>query len=416
MTYVPTQVLIDQVTDFLTQELGRSPTAAEVLNGLVAPWTLGNVHNTLDVTKSSLSVTPADDLQAALDQIVANGGGEVHMQPGMYSLTTNLTVSSNVRLSGVGSGGTIIDFGNGPYQIQIVGENPYATGMVSITSGGTAVVGVGTAFIQDMVGQSLFLSGQWYTISVVTDDLNLTIENQYLGSTLAGTDCVIATPNISAFLQGFTVQNSSTDLINVQYANNFGGYDVLSANGLSGIKMNYLQTLNWSVGFVDSCGTGMLMSNMSGATVLSTFLTGITAGGGYVCDDMTNSVIFNSSLDGVVGNGYDCIDCTNFGIDQVSVLNVTGDGFLLTNSGQSFSITNGIASGCTGDGIALVNTTQLQCATMQFSNNTGYGVSVDATSLDNLFANGLYATNTAGTFNDLGAGTLIRSNIGVADN
>ncbi len=66
--------------------------------------------------------------------------------------------------------------------------------------------------------------------------------------------------------------------------------------------------------------------------------------------------------------------------------------------------------------MTLVNCSQIQVATIQFSNNGAYGVSVDAMSADNLFVNGLYTGNGTAAFLDNGSGTLIRSNIGLADN
>lgn len=341
-------ILTQRVTTFLTAQLGRAPTAEEVANGIISPWTLANIHNALNVTQSIFAVSPGADIQSAIDELQANGGGTLSLNPGTYNLTDNIVVPSNVRIEGVGSGGSIIDFGGGAFQLQVIG-----------------------------------------TLVTTVD---------------------------SVFLQGFTIQNSSTDLIRVQYAFNFGGYDVLSKNGLSGISLDTVDTFNWSVGFVDTCGTGMIMSNMTGMTVQNTFLTNITSGGGYIVDTCTNSIIFNSSLDGVVGNGYDCANSTNFGVEQVSILNVTGIGFKLDTCSESFSVSQGLIQICSGDGMFLTNSSQMQITTMQFSNNGGYGVNVsDVGCVDNLFLGNSFFTNTTANFHDLGSGTLIRSNIGVAD-
>ncbi len=344
-----TTILETQVTEWLTTALGRAPTTAEITNGIKSPWSLSNVHNTLTPTESILAVSPGDDLQAAVDKLVLNGGGILFLNPGQYDLTEHLVLDDNIHVQGVGSGGSIIDFGGLAKQIQIVG---------------TAM-----------------------------------------------------NPVQSVFLEGFTVQNSTTDLIRVQYANNFVGSDVASSNGLSGISLDNVTIFNWSVGAVDSCGSGMILSNMIGVTVYNTFLSNITSGGGYVASNSSNSGFIDSSLDTVTGGGYIITNCNDFGILAYSVVNVTGVGILLDGC-SNISISAGLVNNASGDGMKFQNSTgMVQVVTGTFTNNGGYGVNVsDAGSANNLFTSGIYSTNSSGAFHDLGTGTLIRSNIGVADN
>lgn len=345
-----TSILEQQVTSLLTSELGRTPTSAEITSGMISPWTLAQIHNSLNVTQSLLAVSPGDDLQSAVSNLSTNGGGIVFLNPGTFLLSDNLVIPSNIHIQGVGSGGSILDFQGGAFQIQVIG-----------------------------------------TLMATVD---------------------------SVFLQGFTVQNSTLDAIQVQYAFNFGGYDVLSKNCASGINLDTVNTFNWNVGYVDTCNTGMIMTNMTGMTVQGTFLTNILSGGGYVADTCTNSIIFNSSLDTVVGNGYDMTNCTNFGVEQVSILNVTGNGFIVDGGGESFSITQGLIKNCTGDGLKLQNSaSRFEVLSMDFYDNGGYGVNVsDAGSSFNSFVANAFNNNSSGNFNDNGTSTLIRSNQGVADN
>lgn len=298
----------------------------------------------------NLVVQPSESIQDYIDIASSNGGGTVSLLGATYNLSSNLVVPSNIRIQGVGSGGSIIDFGNLAKQIQIVGD-----AMTAIDS---------------------------------------------------------------AFLQGIAVQNSSVALVKASYTNNFGGSDVKCLNGLVGTSIDNSTTFNWDINTIDNCGTGILMDTVSGFTINNAFVSNITTTGAYICSNLFNGVLINSSLDTVVGAGFSFVDSGNVGLDQISVIGVNGNGILMDGISGSFSITNGLISTSTGDALKIQNaSSQIQVATMQFSGNTGYGVNiVDAGSTNNLFVANTFASNTAGNFHDSGTGTLIRSNIGVADN
>lgn len=345
-----TSILEQEVTSLLASELGRAPTSTEIASGMIAPHTLAQIHNTLNVTQSILAVSPGDDLQSAINKLVLNGGGILFLNPGTYDLTDHLILYDNIHVQGVGSGGSIVDFGSLAKQIQITG-----TSLVPINS---------------------------------------------------------------AFLQGLTVQNSSIELIKASYTNNFGGKDVQGLNGGAGFSIDNSTLLNWEIHTVDSCDVGLEMTLVSGFTINNAFMANITSGGAYVCDQCSNGVLINSSLDTVVGGGFVFTDSGNVGLDQLSILNVTGIGISLDGINGSFSVTNGLVDSSTSDGMKVQNSsTQIQVSTFQFSNNGGYGVNVsDAGSTKNLFVGNTFSSNSSGEFSDNGTDTLIRSNIGVADN
>ncbi len=280
----------------------------------------------------------------------SQGGGTVSLVGSTYTLTDNLIVPSNIRIQGVGSGGSIIDFDNGAFQIQIIGD--------------------------------------------------------------------VSTPIDSAFLQGIAVQNSTVELIKASYTNNFGGQDVKCFNGLVGTSVDNSSIFNWDINTIDNCGTGLLVDTLSSFTINNAFISNITDVGAYVCTNLFNGVLINSSLDTVMGAGFSFTDSGNVGLDQISVVDVDGNGILMDGISGSFSITNGLISGSTGDALKIQNSSsQIQVATMQFSDNTGYGVNIaDSGSTNNLFVANTFANNTAGAFDDNGTGTLIRSNINLSDN
>lgn len=344
-------ILEQQVTIFLTTVLGRAPTVEEIRLGMISPYPLSPIHNSLTVGQSILAVEVGESIQDAIDKISLNGGGIVFLKGGTYdNSTSHIILYSNVRLVGVGSDGSIIDFGGNAFQIQIMGV----------------------------------------VMSVID----------------------------SAFLQGITVQNSSIELIKASYTNNLGGSDVKCLNGLIGTSIDNSTILNWDINTIDSCGTGIFMDTVSGFTINNAFISNITTVGAYVVQNSSNGVLINSSLDIVTGVGFSFTNSSNIGIDQISVTNVDGIGILLDSISGSFSVTNGLVDGSSGDALLIQNTCiDIVVATMQFSNNVGWGVNIsDIGSTDNLFLGNTFKNNTAGNLQDLGTGTLIRSNIGVADN
>lgn len=342
-------ILSAQVSELLTTYLGRVPTSAELANGLAAGLTLSTVHNELNVGQSTFSISPGDDIQGSLDKLSANGGGILYLGPGTYFTSSNLLLTSDIRIQGVGSGGSVIDFGGGAFQIQVIG-----TAMSLIDS---------------------------------------------------------------VFLEGFTVTNSSVELIKVSYTNNFGGNDILCSNGLSGISIDNSTIFNWDINTVDSCASGIVMDTVDGFTIQNAFVNNITTSGAYLCDTVTNGVLINSSLDTVVGVGFSFTNSGNVGVDQVSVANVTGIGFVLDSINDSFSIANTLIASSSGDGLKLLNSSSdVQVISTQFSANGGYGVNIaDSGCTDNLFVANTFLTNGSGAINNLGTGTLIRSNIGATD-
>lgn len=413
-------ILETQVTELLTSELGRAPTTAELENGLISPWTLSQIHNGLNVVQSIFSIVPGDDVQAAIDKLSANGGGTLYLSGGTYHLSSDLNVPNNIHVVGVGSLGSVIDFGGGAYSIKCVGTDVYTTGTIAATQNDTAIVGTGTAWDSSMEGLQMFTfeDGNWHVIDTVTDATHIVLADNYIGPTDSGLSYVIASPNTSVFLQGFTVQNSSTDLIRVQYFFNFGGNDVASSTGASGLNISYGSIFNWLVGFIDSCDEGHLIQNVSGFTVDNTFVSNISAGAAYDCDRTSNAVITDSASDTCVGNGIVLNDSSNFSLDQFSVINTTGIGVLFSGETIAVAVSGGFIDNSSSDGFKIQDTSsQNQISLTTFTNSGGFGMNIAAVGCDsNLVIGNFFGTNSSGNLTDSGTSTLVRSNIGVADN
>ncbi len=292
----------------------------------------------------------SDNLQDVINEMSSLGGDILFLDATTYHLTSNLVIPSNVGLQGVGSGGTIIDFGGGPYQIQIIGT---------------------------------------------------------LGNEIQ-----------SPFLGGMTVQNSSTDLVRVDYAINFGTNDLTCDTGASGVNITNTTTVNMYSSLQNNCAVGIIGKDSTFFTLFSSNVTNSLASGGVAFTNVSNSASIGCSVDTCVGGGYIFTNCSNIGFENFSVTNITGDGIKLDGGGNGVSISLGFIDSSTGNGINLINSasgTQITSSNT-ISNNGAYGITVATGSSNILIAANTFSSNTSGAVRDLGTGTLIRSNIGQADN
>ena len=69
------------------------------------------------------TVSIGGDIQAAIDFINASGGGTIQLDVGTYTLTSDLTLPSDVSLIGVGRDSTVLDFGGNAAGILLKGTS-----------------------------------------------------------------------------------------------------------------------------------------------------------------------------------------------------------------------------------------------------------------------------------------------------
>lgn len=409
-------ILTTQVTELLTAQLGRAPTAAEIANGIKSPWSLAITHNTLVPGQSVYSLSPGEDIQTGIDKLNENGGGILYLQTGTYTTANDLVLYNNVSIQGQGFG-TIIDFGGGAYSMQLNGSNAYSDGTISINANDTAVVGSGTTFTPDMEGRYIRLQDYWYLIDTVTDDTNIVIDEPYAGSDLSGASYYIADTISGITLSNFVVQNSTASLITCSY------FDGLSFNGMGiytapvGLELLYGSGPILRDDVMDGCDVGLSITDTpSGQLDDVTLLNGTN---GIVVDTINNYTFFSCSIQNMTGDGFSLTSIGDLTIDSFTVENVGGSGFNFVSGSRNTALNNHTIRNCSADGIRLTASTDtLTIGTGDLiTGNGGYGVNIMDSSCDNntIVAN-IFSSNSSGAVNDSGTGTLIRSNQGVADN
>jgi len=364
-----------------------------------------------------IAVKAGDSIQEAIDKVNAVGGGLVLIRNGTHTVTADITLYSNVYLQGENAASAIIDFGNNTRSILIVGTDAYSTGTVDITNNSTTVTGNGTTFTSSMVGQKILVADVWYTIAAFTNTTTIHIAAPFATKTVSTAAYVIATTKADVKITDLTVRTGNAG-IKVQYGEEIFIHDIDVQTSVIGIDIDDSSQVNLDQVDIVACNSSYTFDN---AHLISMNGCG--------------------SIDALAGNGMTLDNCSNMGINQQFLLNSSADGLnmtdcsnvsfgattILENGGQGIELVSGnsdiIIGGCAiednaGDGIKLTATTdRCHFSNSSIKDNGAYGVNVAAATCDdNIILGNVFSGNSTAATDDSGTTTLIRSNIGQADN
>jgi hypothetical protein len=376
-----------------------------------AEFNSGTFRGTFTIGGTVITIGPTDDIQDALDTIDNAGGGTLYLQAGTYNVSSNIVVPSSCAIIGAGLS-TIIDFGGGAFQMQVVGSNNYSTGTVAINNDATTVVGTGTTFTSAMVGRQILLEDFWYTISAFTDTTHITIDRPYMGTNLSGASYMIATTVGTVNLEDFLLQGSSTALLKVQYANGVNIDGVLPFDGSIGIDIDDSAFINIFNSGADTCDTGMTFEKVYFGTFFNNNITECSTAG------VTFNTIRNWCIDvfafvNISGNAMSFTSCSNNDVLDFSIQHVTGKGIEFVSGNSDIGVTAGVIKDCTSDGIKLTATSDsiVLGAGLNIHDNGGWGVNIAASTCDNnIIVGDYFANNSSGDVTDSGTGTIKRAN------
>lgn len=353
------------------------------------------------------------NINSAIAFVNSDGGGEVFIRNGVYNLTSNVSVPSNVTLQGETSEGVVLDFLNQPYQLICQGSNTYTTGTVSATNNSVTVTGSGTTWTSGMVGQSIYLSGLVYVIVAVNSATNLTIDVVFEETTFTNQVYAIATPLIDITVSNMTVQNSTatTGAVYAQYTNasSFQNLNVLDST--IGYGFNFCSGWDPIRGFnIIGCDTGVNVDN-AGAWSFKDFLIFESTTSNMTLNRMVSCEISNFSSSSSSGSSIVFTNCAE--IDMYGFTNITngGKGIELTSC-SDIELFAGSVKNNSSDGLKLTATnTRVSVHNISFISNTGYGINIAAISnTSNIITACFFSGNGSGTINDLGANTVIAMN------
>lgn len=324
--YNPSQILIEEVTGYLTEQLGRAPTAAEILNGVKAPWTLGNVHNYLTVPSSFLSIIPGQNIQEAIDKLEANGGGILDLTPGTYTVDYDIELPSNITIQGTNRDAVIIDFDGAAFSVKLYGT--------------------------------------------------------------------MADPTTGIAIRTLTIQNSTAPGIDVSYSNDFNIYNINVYDCQYGLRVANSNFPTIQLPFFDGCEFGASLTDVNGYLFSGAVCDNSITGYGLSLVRAGNASVYNSEMVGNATHGIYMEDSEGVAFASLSVTDNVGDGVHL-----------------------FADVSENQFGSMVIKDNGAYGLNiVDNTSLSNIILGNFFSGNTTAEVANNGTGTVIRSNVGVADN
>lgn len=178
------------------------------------------------------------NLQAAIDHVNKLGGGVVFIDSGTYTLSSNLTLYSDIHLIGEDRDTTILDLGNNNIEIQAIGDTAeYKEGTITVTNNSAVITGSGTVWLANVTtSDKILIDGVLYSIASVNTDTSITLETVYQGIGLATISYVTATFLTNILISQLTIRNAnnttaaSKGLIRWEYIENSHIDNILTDN------------------------------------------------------------------------------------------------------------------------------------------------------------------------------------------
>lgn len=386
-----------------------------------AEFNNGTFRGTFNIGGTVITISDVADLQSSINEIDAAGGGTVFLQPGTYTLTSDISIPGGVRVEGVSRDATILDC-NGTYKVQMIGSSAYSTGTVALNDGDTTVVGTGTTWTAGMVGQFILLGKNgdflWYEITARTDNTHITIGTPYTGTNLSGDTYTIATINTDAQIAKCTITGATGVGLKCQYAMEPIFDNIYVTDCGTGLDFDQVifPLLNISA---NGNGVNWNANEVSGYEVKFSSFDDSTTGAGIIMTACGNATFFDSSIRGNAGDGVNMTNCELNTFLSVDAGDNGGQGIEFVagcNNNQFIAVA---ATGNASDGYKLTATSDSNTISggSRIENNGGYGINIAASTCDsNTIIGNSFSGNSSGAVSDSGTSTIIKSNSGVVDN
>ena len=311
-----------------------------------------------------------------------SGKKRIFVRAGVYVLTADINLSSDVTIVGESKDTTIINCGSHTINIKDT-SGSYSTGIVQLTNGDATVVGSGTSWSGNIsAGDYLYIAGYGvYKIASVTDDTHLELEYTYYGGNISSGYIIksfIKNVNISnLYLKGsgsvFDFQdciNSSLNSLIIEGANASTAYGITSTTRLLKSTINDIKIFNVKRGL-----------NLA---------------------VIQNSYINNIEIYGASENGVYCNSgCYDNNLSNILTYNCEIGATFLSNFRSNFI--NIISKYNNTRGLYLLNLQNCNLNKMQISLNGSNGIELYQCRSNNISGNQIYnnSNSSAGTYSNI---------------
>ena len=366
-------------------------------------------------------VKPGQDIQAAIDKVNLYGGGKVILGSGTHFPLKSLVVPSHIIFEGEGSDNSIIDFNSTQSHFSITKTPETAAGTISVNNNSTAVAGVGTTFTDATAGDYILIRGIWYEIASITDDTNLVLSVPFADVDISATGYTIAAPKQDIAFIRMTVQNSAatTGSFNISIGNEFLFEDVTIISGVRAMQLSTVSNITIrECEFIAQTTDGLKFTDCHYVEVNASGIIDTLANHGLLLSNITNSVFSKMFILNPAGDGVNLTSGNDVAFVNSSFVSAGGQGIELVATNNRILVSGNKVHSNASDGIKMTASSD-DCIVSNNSikDNGAYGSNIAAATCDNnLIIGNNFSGNVTAASNDSGTGTLIRSNIGLADN
>lgn len=364
-------------------------------------------------------IETVSELQSAINNFIPTDGGTLYLKPGIYNVNQSLTGITGLKIQGESSKNTIIDFGTGAYNLSFIGTDMYTTGTVCAVTSGVIVTGVGTSWlsIENPSTKQLFMENKWYRISSVTNDTTLILSEGVTDTLSYPINYKIGKPIEDIDIDEVTIRNSGTTALVFTDCRDITLRNVITQTSAKGITMDNCFIISTKKVFSYSNASHGFEFNSCAFSSFEDMLSIGNGGNGFTYNNCKTMPLYSCAAISNVGNG---INFTNTD-DVYMEMELTGNGghgAELVSGNKSILFRQCAVRSNISDGIKFTATSD-ECGILacNIESNGGYGINIANANCDNnIVSSNILKSNSTANGIDNGTGTVIRGNVGWADN
>lgn len=364
-------------------------------------------------------IETVSEFQSAIDNLTPTDGGTLYLKPGIYNVNQPLRGITGLKIVGESSKNTIVDFGATTANLSFIGTDMYTTGTVGAVTSGVIVTGVGTSWlsIENPSTKQLFMENKWYRISSVTNDTTLILSEGVTDTFSYPINYKIGKPIEDIDIDEVTIRNSGTTALVFTDCRDITLRNVITQTSAKGITMDNCFIISTKKVFSYSNASHGFEFNSCAFSSFEDMLSIGNGGNGFTYNNCKTMPLYSCAAISNVGDG---INFTNTD-DVYMEMELTGNGGQgaeLVSGNKSILFRQCAVRSNISDGIKFTATSD-ECGILacNIESNGGYGINIANANCDNnIVSSNILKSNTTANGIDNGTGTVIRGNVGWADN